>query len=233
MAAARRFRIAIPMLLVACGPSAADLDKLRPAVEEKLAAIEAAGRTVNETAPLAGDSLDVKGPAPTFPPAMRKENALAFGAEHLEDLTTETKKFSLVLENPLKNLASWARKGVLAEGSKPGSKDIEELIDRAGRMQNLRYVLVARTRGGIESKIIDPNWFSGGRWEAEAFLYDLEEKKLLGGIVFAGVNDATVKVDPNNVRASLVANLQRNAQKAARDAFKARFPTATPPFYEP
>lgn len=221
------------LIPAACGPSTADLDKLKADVVGKLAAVEAAGQAVKQTAALEGDTLEVKGPAPTFHPCLGKENAVALGAEDVEDLAGPPPRFSLVIDNPLRDLASWARKGILSDGSTPAGKALEDLIDRARRLQNLRYVLVARTRGGVESKVLDPATFEGGRWEAEALLVDVSTGSLLGGIVFSGQNDAEVKVEPDRVRAYLLDNLRKNAQAAAKAAFLARFPGATPPFHDP
>lgn len=223
--------LAFLLLLAGCGLKAAELDRTRPAAAARLAAFEAVGLLLKDLGPLTSISLDVQGPAPSFPPCLGHENAIVIGAEDFEDLTNPSSKSRLVPLNPIGGVASWARKGVTPLGTKP---DPDDYLQRVERLLQLKYVLVVRTTRLIEPQISNPGEFVGGSCAAEALLFDLDQKKFLGGVGMEGSNPSKISIPGwvSNTPEWVMENLREMTFAGAKGYFKQRFPEASPPFHK-
>jgi len=216
--------------VASCGRKAEDvIGEHRAAGEAQLGRLEAIGRLVREAAPLESNEMQPNGPPPNFPPFLGKHDAVAMAPEHFDDLLSQPREYRLVTENPIADAASLLRRGTFADGSAPNSDDVPKIEDAFKELGALRYVLVVRTTGGHEPKVLGDQ-FEGGRWEGEAVLYDLQTGTRAGGFTFLAENDQTVQVDPNKAGAWLLANLREKALAAVRAEFQGRFPQGNAPF---
>ncbi|MBI3857647.1 MAG: hypothetical protein HY293_18350 [Planctomycetes bacterium] len=216
------------LVLTACGNPAAEFEPQRAAVLKKLEAFEAIGTEASGTGPVRGHTLSVPGPAPSFPSGPGSGNAVVISMDDFADLTTSSKKSRLVSVNPVQRVAAWARKNRNPWGSDLGNKDIEALRSQIPAFLQLKYLLVARTLHIVEPQIMG-NGFAGETFNGDALLFDLDERKGLGGISFKAKNDQTVTVDDRQRLGWLTGNLQQNAMAALAAEFKQRFPAASPP----
>jgi len=225
--AARRHAVPVGLALLAsaCGMTP-PWERQRAATEAKLAAIEEAGAAAKALEPLSSDSLPTEGPAPNFAAQSLATNAMEMDLVDFDDLTTTHEQLRLVSHNPVDRVAAWLRKG-----ETPSGKDAEKLNDQVYALRNIRYLLITRSIEFVEPRDLGGG-FASGAWREEALLFDLEQRKLVGGIRVTGANSDTAKVDPKNAPAWLRADLRANTARAIEEAFRARYPTVPPPKLE-
>ncbi len=70
----------------------------------------------------------------------------------------------------------------------------EFVIPAIQHFLNSKYLIINRTHTIIEPKQIDNKSFSSGYVNGDALIFDLEKKKLLGGIMFEVQNDEIIKL---------------------------------------
>lgn len=226
------WRVLPTLLLMACGNPAADLEPRRAMVLKKLEAFDAAGQAVQAEGPVRGDTLYVTGPAPSFPPGSGSPNAVVMSLDDFADLTTTSKKYRLIAVNPIQRIAAWARKSQTPWGQDLGRKEVDALQNDIPRFLQLKYVLVARTVQVVEPTLAGNGYF-GGSFRADAILFDLDDRKPLGGVAFKGESDAKASVDQRDPVSSLKGILRKNTVLVLASAFKRHFPDVSPPADEP
>jgi hypothetical protein len=190
------------------------------------------GEAVKGTPHVRDDGFDVPGPPLQFLP--KSFNALAIAAEDLDDLAA-SKPGSLVPINPLENIASWCQTGELSSKSSQYfgmSKDyrLKHLAMDLQSFLGVQYVLVMRTTRKVEPRMWGNTGYTGGSWEGEALLFEVDGKKFLGGIRFSASSSPRVEANRTATAEYLQNDLRSNAAKLVRKAFEARFSGSEPPF---
>jgi hypothetical protein len=216
-----------------CGSRESGLESLRPATETKLKAVETVAALARSSLSFSSGQFDLQGgPEPDFPPGRGPGAAVALDSDDLADLTT-SKGRMMVKVNPIADVASWCRKGVLSSGFKPAKHQMNWFENEVRRFIALRYVLVLRTTGGVQPSANSGAMFQGGAWRGRAELFDLEKALYVGDMPFEAQNDQTVKVNVGKSTPDLLDNLRKNAFTDLRARFKSRFPGGEPPFGPP
>lgn len=76
------------------------------------------------------------------------------------------------------------------------------------RMGELRFVLVVRTLNLKDAELAGNKTFFTGTWKGEILVFELADKKLLGGFTVDGINHANVKTTVGRDRENLAADLK-------------------------
>jgi len=76
------------------------------------------------------------------------------------------------------------------------------------RMGELRFVLVVRTINLKDAELAGNKTFFTGTWKGEILVFELADKKLLGGFIVEGINHANVQTSIGSYRENLSADLK-------------------------
>lgn len=137
---------------------------------------------------------------------------------HLEELENPTLRHELPLRinNRSPNVDLAQALGLVKQ--EPGTKletaynpglDVESNMNSVWqRMGELRFVLVVRTLNLKDAELAGNKTFFTGTWKGEILVFELADKKLLGGFTVDGINHANVKTTVGRDRENLAADLK-------------------------
>jgi hypothetical protein len=232
-------------LLASCGKSTeAVIQERRAAVEGRLAAFQAvADQLGSEVAPT-GAPFVLAGPPPQFGPMTGGPNAVVMETAHFQVSDPLPPGLHLCLENPIADASSLMKSGEF-HGGRPGNRELKEQYLR--NFLAVRYVLVIRSLE-VREPVVQPGRpspppdrnrplqelpkgvFTKGTCEGDAILFDLDQKKSVGGFRFFGESSSNLTVSTADEQGYLRSDLRINTVRGICREFGLRYPGATPPF---
>jgi len=217
-------------LAASCGPSPAQVvNRYRPSIEAKLAAIRAVeDRLPSEPVPT-GAAFVLEGPPPEFAPSAGKVNAIVMEPDHFRYPEPLRYQFRLSRENPIADPVSLLKTGEFHGGRAGNSAMMEKVLREFG---GLKYLLVIRNLEVREAALTPGrrDSFTGGSCEGDALLFDLDLGRSVGGFRFSGSSSEQVSAQTSNPQGFLGADLRINTVRIISTEFTRRFPGATPPY---
>lgn len=137
---------------------------------------------------------------------------------HFEELENPTLRRELPLRVNNRSPSVDLAEALGAVKSEPGAKldtsykpglEVESNMNSVWqRMGELKFVMVVRTLNLKDAELAGNKTFFTGTWKGEVLVFELPDKKLLGGFTVEGINHANVKTTVGRDRENLAADLK-------------------------